>query len=263
MRERAACLASVALPDNKSLYCSQSHVERVQRRPPLQEAGWSGRHPRGRRDQEDLVLIGSLHGSFTPTRTASSSVRADSGSNSPEHLFAVSRSDLWLVQHPRAHAARWPRSNHTNTGSAHDSGGRRGRVLFVHPAGPDRELYLSALDHAGFTTTVEATVAAAVTVLETESPPDVIVMELLPEPFDAWAFIERRCANAPEVPVVILTSLIRPDRANRQKARALGCAAFVAKPCSVQQLVDVVSQVHDGTRGLEISTYDGSRGGTA
>jgi CheY-like chemotaxis protein len=133
----------------------------------------------------------------------------------------------------------------------------------VYSAGPDRELYLSALEHAGFVTTAQATVAAAVTVLETGSPLDVIVMELLPEPFDAWAFIERRCAQAPEVPMVILTSLIRPDRANRQKAHALGCAAFVAKPCSVQQLVDVVSQVHGGTKGLEISNYDGSRGGTA
>jgi CheY-like chemotaxis protein len=122
-------------------------------------------------------------------------------------------------------------------------------------------VYLSALDDAGFATTAEATVAAAVTALETDDAPDVMVMELLPEPSEAWAFIERRRADAQDVPVIILTSLIRPDRANRQKAHALGCAAFVAKPCSAQQLVDVVSQVQAGSRGLEISTYAEPRGG--
>ena len=83
-----------------------------------------------------------------------------------------------------------------------------------------------------------------------------IVMELLPDPDEAWTFIEQRCADSPDVPLIILTSLIRPDRANRTRARALGCAAFVAKPCSLSQLVDVVCRVRRGTRGLEISTYD-------
>ena len=129
------------------------------------------------------------------------------------------------------------------------------RVLFVYPAGPDRDLYLSALGKAGFATTVEATVADAAAVLQAEAPPDVIVMELIPEPAAAWAFIERRRADAPDIPLVILTSLIRPDRAHRTRARALGCAAFVAKPCSLLQLVDVVSRVRRGGRGLEISTY--------
>jgi len=52
--------------------------------------------------------------------------------------------------------------------------------------------------------------------------------------------------------VIVLTSLIRPDGANRRKARTLGCAAFVAKPCSLRQLVDVVVR---GERELEISSY--------
>ena len=56
--------------------------------------------------------------------------------------------------------------------------------------------------------------------------------------------------------LVIFTSLIRPDGANRRRARILGCAAFLAKPCSLRQLVNVVSRVHHGERGLEISTYD-------
>ena len=131
-----------------------------------------------------------------------------------------------------------------------------GKVLFVYPGVPERDLYLSALGEAGFATTVEATAAGATAaLLQMNVPPDVIVMELLPEPAEAWAFIERQCADAPDVPLIILTSLIRPDRAHRRKARALGCAAFVAKPCSLRQLVDVVLQVRRGGRGLEIATY--------
>jgi CheY-like chemotaxis protein len=120
---------------------------------------------------------------------------------------------------------------------------------------------LSALGEAGFETTATATVADAAALLKMEAPPDVIVMELLPEPIEAWAFIEQRCTDAPDVPLIILTSLIRPDRAHRRKARSLGCAAFIAKPCSLRQLVDVVWRVRRGSRGLEISTYDES--GTA
>jgi CheY-like chemotaxis protein len=127
------------------------------------------------------------------------------------------------------------------------------RLLFVHPVGTDRDLYASALREAGLDARVEATVASAATALEDGPAPGVILMELLPEPAAAWAFIERHARAS--VPVIFLTSLIRPDRANRSQAKALGCAAFVAKPCSVSQLVDIVLRVRRGGRGLEISNY--------
>ena len=149
----------------------------------------------------------------------------------------------------------------TSTDETADSRNLEGRVLFVYPHGPDRDLYVSALREAGFEIGAEATVTDATALLHTGETPDVIVMELLPEPIEAWAFIERRCADAPEVPLIILTSLIRPDRSHRRRARTLGCAAFVAKPCSLMQLVDVVSRVRRGSRGLEISTYEEPRTG--
>jgi hypothetical protein len=87
------------------------------------------------------------------------------------------------------------------------------------------------------------------------------VTELLPDPAAAWTFIEQRCTLDSGVPLIVLTSLIRPDRLNRRRARAIGCAAFVAKPCSLIQLVDVVSLVRRGVRGLEIATYTEVRTG--
>jgi CheY-like chemotaxis protein len=148
----------------------------------------------------------------------------------------------------------------TSTGKTDDFGSPEGRVLFVYPVGPERDLYLSALGEAGFETTAAAGVADAADLLQRTDPPDVIVMELLPEPIAAWAFIERRCVDDSGVPLIIVTSLIRPDRLNRRRARVLGCAAFVAKPCSLSQLVDIVSRVRRGSRGLEISTYTEATG---
>ena len=40
-----------------------------------------------------------------------------------------------------------------------------------------------------------------------------------------------RCGALLDVPGILLTGSIRPDRANRVRARDIGCAAFVAKPC--------------------------------
>jgi CheY-like chemotaxis protein len=133
-------------------------------------------------------------------------------------------------------------------------------IWFIHPAGVERDVYVSALSAAGFTTTAEANAADAIGRIGVQELPDQVVLELLPDPDAAWAFIERMLATAPGAAVIILTSLIRPDRLNRRRARALGCAAFVAKPCSVRQLVDIVRRVDRGSRGLECSTY-GDRGG--
>ena len=137
-------------------------------------------------------------------------------------------------------------------GHAAESQGQ-GRVLLWCLPGLDRDLYVSALDKAGFATTVAATAGAAANWITGAGDLDVIVMDLLPEPDAAWAFIHG-CASS-GVPVIVLTSLIRPDGANRRKARTLGCAAFVAKPCSQWQLENVVVHVQRGGRGLEIATY--------
>jgi DNA-binding NtrC family response regulator len=133
--------------------------------------------------------------------------------------------------------------------------GTNKQVLFVSPPGLDRELYASALGDAGFGTFVLGTAFEAETWLAHAEMPAVIVMDLLPEPDQTWALIARRLAHSDSVPVVIFTSMIRPDGANRRKARSFGCAAFVAKPCSLRQLVEVVSRVDHGERGLEIWAY--------
>jgi len=128
-------------------------------------------------------------------------------------------------------------------------------VLFVCPSGLDRDLYVSALREAGFATTIAETPAAATKWLDEAAVLDVVVVDLLPEPEDAWALIARGCASPSRIPVMVLTSLVRPDGSNRRRARALGCAAFVAKPCSLRQLVAIVRRVQRGERNLEVVSY--------
>src|SRR5687768_16503633 len=112
----------------------------------------------------------------------------------------------------------------TWTSSGNDSQVRGGHVLFVSPAGLDRDLYVSALRDAGFATTIADTPAAAAKWLEEAAVLDLAVVDLLPEPEDAWALIARGCAHPSRIPVMLLTSLVRPDGSNRRRARALGCA---------------------------------------
>ncbi|MEO8484278.1 MAG: response regulator [Acidobacteriota bacterium] len=129
------------------------------------------------------------------------------------------------------------------------------RLLLVGPRGIDRDVYVSTMTDCGFhVETVETALAAAERLADNDTP-DAIVLDLLPEPNQAWAFIARVRAECFAIPLVILTALIRPDRANRQRARELGCAAFVAKPCAPDHLVEIVCRTMAGERGLEVVSY--------
>ena len=108
-------------------------------------------------------------------------------------------------------------------GHSHDSRVHGDNVLFVCPSGLDRDLYVSALREAGFATTIAETPAAATKWPEKAAVLDVLVVDLLPELEDAWALIARGCAPPSRIPVMVLTSLVRPDGSNRRRARARLC----------------------------------------
>ena len=128
----------------------------------------------------------------------------------------------------------------------------RAALLLVCPPGVDREVYVAALAVSGFIIETVDDVSSAAHSLERITSPDIVVTDLLPRPQDTWAFVEQM---SPTAAVVIFTALIRPDGLNRRRARHLGCAAFLAKPCSPRQLVDVVTRVQDGEREIEVVKY--------
>jgi len=128
------------------------------------------------------------------------------------------------------------------------------RVWFVSDPSLERDVYVAELQSAGFETEAVVSIEEVARRLEGEAEPDLLFLDLLPVPDEAWTLIARVRAASP-LPIIIFTTLVRPDRANRNRARQLGCAAFVAKPCSPSLLVSVARQVCQGARGLEVMGY--------
>jgi CheY-like chemotaxis protein len=55
-------------------------------------------------------------------------------------------------------------------------------------------------------------------------------------------------AAEPGLPIIVLTGWIDPDA--RQRAVAIGCAAFVVKPASAHRLRDILQRTRSGERGI-------------
>jgi len=129
-------------------------------------------------------------------------------------------------------------------------------LVIVHPPDLSREMYRNTLSQEGYSTAAFDDIAGARRWLESpEHVTTAIILELLPSPDDAWALITELRFKEPGVAVIVLTSVVRPDRVNRRRAEAMGVAAFVGKPCGLRQLVDVVTRVLSGERGIEMIHY--------
>jgi two-component system, cell cycle response regulator DivK len=66
-----------------------------------------------------------------------------------------------------------------------------------------------------------------------------------------WEVLEQVCGLDSTRPVIVLSAYVRADRETRERAAGLGCAAFVAKPCTPDRLLAIVRRVLAGERGLE------------
>jgi CheY-like chemotaxis protein len=126
------------------------------------------------------------------------------------------------------------------------------RVLLVTDTDEERDLYSSSLPMYGFRVScVDAVeeVRDAVQMLR----PDLIVLNIRLGAESTWEVLEQiRCGSALDVPGVLVTGSIRPDAANRLRASASGCAAFVATPCTPAALATILRSVLSGERGLTI-----------
>jgi DNA-binding NtrC family response regulator len=129
-------------------------------------------------------------------------------------------------------------------------------LVIVQPPDLSREMYRSVLAQKGYSTAAFDDIDAARQWLESpEHVTAAIILELLPSPDDTWSLIRKVRREKPDIAVILLTSVVRPDRANRRRAAATGVAAFVGKPCGVRQLVDIVTRVMSGERGIEVTHY--------
>jgi len=121
---------------------------------------------------------------------------------------------------------------------------KRCTVLLVDDVCDSREMYAFFLRAAGYVVHEAADGSDAVAVA-LEFRPDVIVMDLSLPSMDGWtaiASLSRNPETAP-IPVVVLSAHTFP--ADEERARDLGAAAFLAKPCVPEDLARIVRQVSE------------------
>lgn len=124
-------------------------------------------------------------------------------------------------------------------------------VLLVTDSEEERDLYTSALPMYGFR--VSSTNLADIRAVVDRLRPDVLVLNIRLGADSTWALLEEiQCGGMLRVPGVLVTGSVRPDAANRLRASANGCAAFVATPCTPAALARILLSVLAGERGLTI-----------
>lgn len=131
------------------------------------------------------------------------------------------------------------------------------RVLLIDDLADDREMYGEGLRMLGFEVLL-ATREEAVEAARGGGPAVIVLHLTLNDRWDICEDLRRGCG---EVPVIVLTAAVRPDGANRERARAtVNCAAFVGKPCTVDDLAAVIDRVTRGERRIELSSGFRSHG---
>jgi DNA-binding response OmpR family regulator len=123
-------------------------------------------------------------------------------------------------------------------------------LLTDHP--DDGEMYVTGLASHGFRVNVADDFEDMATAIRRAEAEAVVLDMKLGDP-QLWSRLEAiRCGGLLDVPGILLTGSIRADRANRIRARDIGCAAFVAKPCLPDHLAPILHAVISGDRGLVV-----------
>ena len=121
-------------------------------------------------------------------------------------------------------------------------------LLTDHP--DDGEMYVTGLARHGFRVKLADEFEDLATTIRCAEP-DAVVLDMKLGDQHLWSRLEAiRCGDHLNVPGILLTGSIRADRANRIRARDIGCAAFVAKPCIPDHLAPILDAVISGERGL-------------
>ena len=121
-------------------------------------------------------------------------------------------------------------------------------LLTDHP--DDGGMYVTGLEKHGFRVEVADVFQDMATAIR-DARPEAVVLDMRLGDQQLWSRLETiRCGALLDVPGILLTGSIRPDRANRVRAREIGCAAFVAKPCLPDHLAPILHAVISGDRGL-------------
>lgn len=125
-------------------------------------------------------------------------------------------------------------------------------TLLIADCDEDLDLYSVGLLAWGIEVTATRTADEA-TFLASRPHFDAIVLSVVAPHGLGWEECERLRSHSATsgLPLVVLSASVRADRANRDRARRLGCAAFVAKPCTPEHLAFIIRRVLAGERAIE------------
>ena len=120
-------------------------------------------------------------------------------------------------------------------------------VLVVDDYEDNRQMYAELLAHAGFSV-VEACNGAEGIVSAQMILPDVVIMDLSLPVIDGWEATRRlkRDERTRHIPILALTGHAPEGLAGHsQSVEEAGCDGFLAKPCSPEELLEMVEAVLD------------------
>jgi CheY-like chemotaxis protein len=121
-------------------------------------------------------------------------------------------------------------------------------VLFIDNDEDDLVLYPVALRAAGIAVTTAQSVQEGVFAAGIRHFDAIVLAVVSPNADEGWGGCEalRSHPATAALPLIALSASVRADRANRDHARRIGCAAFAGKPCMPDQLVLIVDRVLSG-----------------
>jgi CheY-like chemotaxis protein len=105
-------------------------------------------------------------------------------------------------------------------------------ILVVEDNEVEREGLATILRREGYAVALAADGRKALDVLR-QSPPDLILLDMLMPVMDGWAFLEELRGLGPPAPVVVMS----PAALTREWARDHGCAGIVHTPVATTELL--------------------------
>jgi CheY-like chemotaxis protein len=114
-------------------------------------------------------------------------------------------------------------------------------VMVIDDNADVRLLMHRVLWSAGFEVTTADSGTAALALLESRKPPDVVVLDVQMPELDGWATLEAIRSNprTSRLPVVLCT--VKGHPADEERGWRLGCDGYVSKPFETAALVEAVS----------------------
>ena len=115
------------------------------------------------------------------------------------------------------------------------------KILIIEDEAQIREMFVEALIEEGFDTIGAKNGQLGIQKID-QHHPDLIICDVTMPELDGYQVLAslRQNPDTAVIPFVFISAL--PEASERHKAIALGANEFVGKPCTIEQLLDVIAK---------------------